>query len=262
MAICRSVIAGASEEATERTMALACTWSSCRAIVRTPSRAAAERVPCTWKARPNSAMPMTRTISSGRMRANSTALAPRCSRSRCCIVVLPPWSCPLPGPDVHRRSGPTGTGRCAGMDGSGGGRSGTAGQLGADQLEQAVELVAEDHDGGDDHDRDQADHEAVLDGGRALLLALEAVLSEGGEGEEGGVGLVHGCSWGVVAGQAGSGDPPSRLGSESRQRFRRAEASSSLRGTAASRPGCRLQATSRCVIDRGHAVLRGAASPR
>src|SRR5215207_828913 len=53
-----------------------------RAIARTPSRAAADRVPCTWKACPNSAIPRTRTMSSGTMKANSTALAPRSFRRR------------------------------------------------------------------------------------------------------------------------------------------------------------------------------------
>src|SRR4051794_29136427 len=199
MAICASVSRGSSEEATDRTMVRARAWSFCSAMVRTPSRAAAERVPCTWKAWPNSAMPTTRTISSGRTRANSTALAPRCSRSRCRMVILLFCSYPLPGPDVPRRSGPAERAAAPGWRRSaagGGGRGGTAGQLGADQLEQAVELVAEDHDGGDDHDGDQPDHQAVLDGGGALLLALQAVLGEGDQADEGGVGLEHACSGG------------------------------------------------------------------
>ena len=82
IAIWASVMAGSRDGAALRTASRAAAGSFCRAITRTPSRAAADSVPCTWKARPNSAMPRTSTMSSGTMKANSTAVAPRSSRSR------------------------------------------------------------------------------------------------------------------------------------------------------------------------------------
>src|SRR4051794_12679166 len=214
MAICPSVSDGLSDEATERAIARAWPGSFCRAIVRTLSRAAAESVLCAWNARPNSAMPRTSRIRSGTTRANSTALAPRWSRSRCRIVVLlsarSRSSSLGASARVRMHSGAAtlrGEGRCAGRCGSAGGgrRRGTAGQLAGDAVEQVAEVSAEQGHGGDDHDGDGADHEAVLDGGGALLLPLEAVLGEGGEGDEGGVGLEHVCSWGCPPTGTGRG---------------------------------------------------------
>src|SRR6478609_8029271 len=49
-----------------------------------------------------------------------------------------------------------------------------------DLLEQAVEAGAEGTNGDDDRDRDQRDHQAVLDGGGALLL----VATDEHEGDE------------------------------------------------------------------------------
>jgi hypothetical protein len=100
IAIWASVIVGSSVVAASRTAVRAATGLFCSAMTRTPSRAAADSVPCTWKAWPNSAMPSTSTTSSGTMKANSTALAPRSSRSRIFM------SHHLPG--VQRRSGPPG----------------------------------------------------------------------------------------------------------------------------------------------------------
>src|SRR4051794_34054978 len=176
--ICASVTAGVKVEVALRTAARAAAGSFCRAIVRTPSRAAAESWPFTWKAWPNSTMPITSTISSGTISANSTALAPRSSLSRRRdIGDLLPWMCvaaqrpegdgPLRRGDVQERSV-------------------AAGELVGHHLEEVVELAAEDEHGADDDGGDQAHHEAVLDGGGALLLALQAVLGEGHEGDQGG----------------------------------------------------------------------------
>src|SRR4051794_32780825 len=183
MTIWASVSAGSSDVAALRTAARAAAGSFWRAMMRTPSRAAAESVPDTWKARPNSAMPRIRTISSGRMKANSTAVAPRSSRN--CFFMCVPSSSPLGGADrsapcVQRRSGPPSWGplrrwQCSDL------RQGVD-----DLLEETVERVAEDDDGRDDGDRDQAHHEAVLDGGGALLLATETVLGESQQAHEGG----------------------------------------------------------------------------
>src|SRR4051812_48055853 len=185
--ICASVTAGVKVEVALRTAARAAAGSFCRAIVRTPSRAAAESWPFTWKAWPNSTMPSTSAMSSGTISANSTALAPRSSRSRRRDTedLLPSWM-------RARRSGPRGTGRCAAKTCAG------SGQGVGDVLEQAVELVAEDQHGADDDSGDQAHHQAVLDGGGALLLALQALLGEGHERDQGGVRVHHGVAPGGV----------------------------------------------------------------
>src|SRR3954452_6716099 len=165
------VIAGSSEAAAFRTTSRAPAWSFRSAIARTPSRAAADNVPCTWKAWPNSAMPRTSMMSSGTIKANSTALAPRCSRRRRLIR-------------AHHLSL-----RRNSRDGLRSGR-----ELLSDAVEHVHEVVAEQGHRSDDHDGDQADHEAVLDGGRALLVALQTVLGEGDEAGEGGVRVQHLCS--------------------------------------------------------------------
>src|SRR5215212_5012635 len=173
---------------------------------RTAARAAADSWPCTWKAWPNSMMPTTSATSSGTISANSTALAPRSSRSR--------------RRDIEDLLPGVGVGACAAQRPGGGplrrgdGRVGSvaAGQRLADDGEEVVQLATEDEDGADDDGGDQADHEAVLDGGRALLLALQAVLGEGHEGDQGGERVHHGVAPGGVSrpGRAGD-DPPSRL---------------------------------------------------
>src|SRR3954454_16290834 len=131
-------------------------------------------------------MPSTSTMSSGTMKANSTALAPRSPRMRFFI----PHLTALPG--VRRRSGPRVRGplrrTAATRTGAGSARGG---ELVGDLGEQLVELVAKRHDGRDDHGGDQADHEAVLDRGGALLL-LEAVLGVVDEDHERDEGVDHG----------------------------------------------------------------------
>src|SRR3954451_25464006 len=177
------VISGLREAAAFRTTSRAPAWSFRSAIARTPSRAAADNVPCTWKAWPNSAMPRTSMMSSGTTKANSTALAPRCSRRRRLIRAHHLSLCRgAAGP----RTGPL---RRNSRDGL---RSG--GELLRDAVEHLQEVVAERGHRPDDHDGDQADHEAVLDGGRALLVALQTVLGEGDEAGEGGVCVKHLCS--------------------------------------------------------------------
>src|SRR5688500_3851645 len=189
IAICASVTPGSSDVAALRTAARAAAGSFCRAISRTPSRAAADSVPCTWKARPNSAMPSTRRISSGRIMANSTADAPRSSFSRLRILLTSVLgssgsyssaAAPVRGPLRRRVVGATRT--CSGSDG---------GKGPGDLVEQGLQAVAEQGDGEDDGDGDQADHEAVLDGGRALLVLLEAVLGEGDQADQGCVRVLH-----------------------------------------------------------------------
>src|SRR3954470_10245403 len=165
MTIWAFVMVGLSEVAAFCTAVRAAMGSFCSAIARTPSRAAAERVPCTWKAWPNSAMPSTRRTSSGTINANSTALAPRspgrrrvirATSSVCSGAAVPPWGPPRRAAATgRRRSGPA------------------AGQGLKDLVEQVVEAIPEQAHGEDDGDRDQADHQAVLDGGRALLLLLQ-----------------------------------------------------------------------------------------
>src|SRR4051812_15093702 len=88
MVIWVSVRPGFRDDAAFLTTERAAAASFCSAIARTPSRAAAEMVPCTWNPRPNSAMPSTSTMSSGTMKANSTALAPRSPRMRLFIPHL------------------------------------------------------------------------------------------------------------------------------------------------------------------------------
>src|SRR5688500_384722 len=189
IAICASVTPGSSDVAALRTAARAAAGSFCRAISRTPSRAAADSVPCTWKARPNSAMPSTRRISSGRIMANSTADAPRSSFSRLRILLTSVLessgsyssaAAPVRGPLRRGVVGATRT--CSAAD---------DGQGRADLGEQVAEPATQQRDGGDDGDGDQADHEAVLDGGRALLVLLEAVLGEGDQADQGCVRLQH-----------------------------------------------------------------------
>src|SRR3954447_53696 len=201
--ICASVMPGSSEEAACRTTALASTGSLRSAIARTPSRAAADSVPCTWKVWPNSAMPSTSRRSSGTMKANSTALAPRSSRSRAAIPAHHLSSCS--GAAAPRRAGPL---RRNSRD-----RVGSA-SLGlhraGDVVEHRLQVVAEQGDGGDDHDGDQADHEAVLDGGGALLLALETSRRDGDQADDGGVGLLHVRAPEGSAGRPGSADPALR----------------------------------------------------
>src|SRR4051812_1571696 len=180
MTICVSETAGSKVEVAVRTAARAAAGSFCRAIVRTPSRAAADNWPCTWKAWPNSTMPTSSASSNGTISANSTALAPRSPVRRRDIGDL------LPRHVRARRSGPRGTGRCAARTGSPG--SAGLGDGVGDLREEVVELAAEQQHGADDDGGDQADHEAVLDGGGALLLALQALLGEGHERDQGGVG--------------------------------------------------------------------------
>src|SRR4051794_20026099 len=175
-------ISGLSEAAAFRTTSRAPAWSFRSAIARTPSRAAADNVPCTWKAWPNSAMPRTSVMSSGTMKANSTALAPRCSRRR---LLTRAHHLSLCRGAAAPRTGPL---RRNSRDGL---RSGSGLELPGDLLEHDREVVAEEGHRADDHDGDQADHEAVLDRGRALLAPLEAVLGEGHQADEGGVGLQH-----------------------------------------------------------------------
>src|SRR3954452_16175112 len=198
--ICVLVISGFSEAAAFRTTSRAPAWSFRSAIARTPSRAAADNVPCTWKAWPNSAMPRTSMTSSGTMRANSTALAPRCSRRRLlirahhlslCRGAAAPRTGPRRPAPSPRAASPNSRDGLRGQGSASSGGSGTATELVGDALEEPLELLTEQHDRGDDHDGDQADHEAVLDGGRALLVPLEAVLGEGHQADEGGVGLQH-----------------------------------------------------------------------
>src|SRR5688572_19352669 len=161
MAIWASVTPGSSEAAALRTAARAAAGSFCSAISRTPSRAAAESVPCTWKARPNSAMPITRTMSSGMIIANSTAVAPRSLRirSRILLTSVLDRSCRTaaqrpPRGEPLRRGAAERLGR-------------TSGKRVRDHREQAVQTVTEQRHGGDDDDGDQTHHEAVLDGGGA-----------------------------------------------------------------------------------------------
>src|SRR5690349_22711622 len=195
MTIWASVRAGSSDVAALRTAARAAAGSFCRAITLTPSRAAADSVPETWKARPNSANPRIRTISSGRMKANSTDVAPRSSR-KClfmCVLLLPVSAVTAATLSVQRRSGPPAgeplrRWQCSAL------RQGVD-----DLLEERVELVAEDHDRRDDRDGDEAHHQAVLDGGGALLLTTQAVLGEGDEADERGERVHLWCSLGGVA---------------------------------------------------------------
>src|SRR5690242_8381414 len=201
MVIWASVTPGSKVEVALRTAARAAAGSFCSAMARTPSRAAAESWPCTWKAWPNSTMPTTRRTSSGTISANSTALAPRSSRSRRrSMAVL------LPGVDVGAAQRPEGGGPLRRGDVRGG--SVAAGEGVGDHREEVVELAAEQQHRADDDGGDQADHEAVLDGGRALLLALQAVLGEGHERGQGGERVHHGgCSWGMRTDQDGPGWP-------------------------------------------------------
>src|SRR4051812_30347840 len=178
-----SVISGFSEAAAFRTTSRAPAWSFRSDIARTPSRAAADNVPCTWKAWPNSAMPRTSMMSSGTMKANSTALAPRCSRRR---LLIRAHHLSLCRGAAAPRTGPL---RRNSRDGL---RSG--GELLGDAVEHVHEVVAEEGHRADDHDGDETDHEAVLDGGRALLVALQTVLGECDEAGEGGVCVKHLCS--------------------------------------------------------------------
>src|SRR5690349_19299361 len=102
-------------------------------------------------------MAMIATAIRATIRPYSTAVAPFSSRleimrfrkfSRSCMVLMPFCT----GRDRPRRVG----------------ESDRGGDLG----EQAAELAAQGGDHGDDRDRDQGDHQAVLDGGGALLVAL------------------------------------------------------------------------------------------
>src|SRR4051794_11304375 len=206
-----SVMAGFSEDAALRTTALASTGSLRRAMARTPSRAAADSVPCTWKACPNSAIPSTSTMSSGTIKANSTAVAPRSLRSlsRITAHLLRIGLLSSMGTDVQRRSDPD-VGAAA-PESRREARGRTSGQGVRDIREQALQLFTEEGDGPDDRHCDQADHEAVLDGGRALLVALQAVLGEGDQADQGGVRVQHEHSRVVSAGQTGSVDPSLRL---------------------------------------------------
>ncbi len=52
------------------------------------------------------------------------------------------------------------------------------GQLGADPGEKIGQPGTEERDGDDDGDSDQADHEAVLDGGRSSVRALSPPVPE------------------------------------------------------------------------------------
>src|SRR5215218_2674250 len=150
--ILASVTPGCSGAGAVRTAARAAVGSFCTAISRTPSRAAADSVPCTWKARPNSAMPRTRTMSSGTMRANSTAVAPRWSRNRFLMVLTASPCAATQRPPGREAAAPYSRDWA---------RSGSGGlELVGDLDEQLVQLTAERHDGGDDHGGDQADHEA------------------------------------------------------------------------------------------------------
>src|SRR5689334_4363022 len=47
--------------------------------------------------------------------------------------------------------------------------------LAGDVVEGGGQVVAEKRDGGDDHDSDQGNHEAVLDGGRTALLVEQGL---------------------------------------------------------------------------------------
>src|SRR5215218_3517698 len=143
---------GLRDVAASLTAAFAAAGSFCRAMTRTPSRAAAESVACTWKARPNSAMPRTRAMSSGTMRANSTAVAPRWSRNRFLMVLTASPCAATQRPPGREAAAPYSRDWA---------RSGSGGlELVGDLDEQLVQLTAERHDGGDDHGGDQADHEA------------------------------------------------------------------------------------------------------
>src|SRR3954468_8386793 len=137
MVIWVSVRPGFRDDAAFLTTERAAAASFCSAIARTPSRAAAEMVPCTRNPRPNSAMPSTSTMSSGTMKANSTALAPRSPRMRFFI----PHLTALPG--VRRRRGLRGGAElrrtAATRTGAGSARGG---ELVGDLGEQLVELVA------------------------------------------------------------------------------------------------------------------------
>src|ERR687894_1590800 len=195
--ICAFVIAGSSVGAASRTAVRAAAGSFCSAMTRAPSRAAADSVPCTWNACPNSAMPSTRTSSSGTTIANSTAPAPCSSRSRVRTGPPPPLASSSPWCGAAQR--PRGDGaaapwRCEGLLGD------RAAEAADDLPEELVEATAEGDHGGDDDDRDQADHEAVLDGGRALLLALEALLDERVEGDDGGQRVGHEVQHGGLPG--------------------------------------------------------------
>src|SRR3954469_18214267 len=159
MTIWAFVMVGLSEVAAFCTAVRAAAGLFCSAIVRTPSRAAAESVPCTWKAWPNSATPSTSRTSNGTINANSTALAPRspgrrgvirATSSVCSGAAVPPWGPP-------RRAAASGVG-CWRSVAAGGGTA--AGQGPEDLVEQAVEATPEQADGDDDGDRDQADHQA------------------------------------------------------------------------------------------------------
>src|SRR4051794_38447962 len=143
-------------------------------------------------------MPITSNRRSGTRRANSTAAAPR-SRCFCRSMSLPSdgrvASCETrcdSGGDCR-----TGSALVGSVDGR---------DLALDALEQALELGAESCDGHDDGDGDQADHEAVLDGGgAAVLLALEAALDDVEHGEQ-----VSGCAVHVDLPRLSAPVPPDR----------------------------------------------------
>ena len=142
----------------------------------------------------------------GELHRRGAALVAQSLRASC----SPPPRCRCSGAAAPAGAGPLRrSSRCAG------GRSlaavATAGRR-RSVCEERVELVAEQDDGRDDRDGDQADHEAVLDGGGALLLATQTVLGEGDQADEGGVRVHHvvlpeGCR----PCRTGSGDPASRL---------------------------------------------------
>src|SRR4051812_49354340 len=117
-------------------------------------------------------MPATRRTSSGSTRANSTAAAPRSFL----LIVLPPAqkSAQRGAPRVGPRWA-TGRGRPEKL----------CSERAVDVLEETVERPAERADGEDDHDGDQTDEQAVLDGrGAAVLAVLEAAGDDGQHGEQ------------------------------------------------------------------------------
>src|SRR3712207_1690928 len=112
-------------------------------------------------------MPATSRTRSGSTRANSTAAAPRSFL----LTRISSKRASAARPQASHAVGDVGPG----LDS----------ELSGDAVEQVPDAGSERGHADDDHDGDQADEQAVLDGGRAAVLAvLEAAGDEGDQGEQ------------------------------------------------------------------------------